>query len=259
MKVLRKAGILLCLVLAVMACMEGMPGNRAYAAAPAISAKNIMIGQGGTAVLKVNNANGSVKWSSGKKSVAAVSQNGRIKAKKKGTAVITAETGGKKLKCNVTVSDGKQKVLVVYFSQTGTTRAAAKKVQKAAGADMIRLTTQKAYTKNYDELVDIAEKELEENARPDISTVVRNMAQYETVYIGYPIWWGAEPMAVRTFLEQHKMSGKTVVPFCTSGGSGISGSMAGIRQYAKGAAVKQGRDLTDAGQKAVTEWIRSIR
>ena len=96
------------------------------------------------------------------------------------------------------------------------------------------------------------------SARPAMATVIRNLSQYKTVYLGYPIWWGKEPKLIRTFLDQYSMKGKTVVPFCTSGSSGISGSMAGIRKGAKGAQVLAGEDLTAMSRKEVSAWVSEI-
>ena len=82
------------------------------------------------------------------------------------------------------------------------------------------------------------------------------MSSYDTVFIGYPIWWGKEPMIIRTFLESYNLKGKKIVPFCTSGGSGISGSMKGIKASAKGAKVVTGKDLTDSSAKSVKNWAK---
>ncbi|MCI8407782.1 MAG: flavodoxin [Lachnospiraceae bacterium] len=74
--------------------------------------------------------------------------------------------------------------------------------------------------------------------------------------VGFPVWWGKEPMIIRTFLESYKLKGKKIVPFCTSGGSGISGSMKGIKKAAKGAKVVKGKDLTDLSYKSVKKWAK---
>lgn len=73
---------------------------------------------------------------------------------------------------------------------------------------------------------------------------------------GYPIWWNKEPMIIRTFLESYNLKGKKIVPFCTSGGSGISGSMKGVKAAAKGAKVVKGKDLTDLSSKSVAKWAK---
>lgn len=76
------------------------------------------------------------------------------------------------------------------------------------------------------------------------------------IFIGYPIWHGKEPMIIRSFLESYNLKGKKIVPFCTSGGSGISGSMKGVKAAAKGAKVVKGKDLTDSSAKSVKSWAK---
>ncbi len=77
------------------------------------------------------------------------------------------------------------------------------------------------------------------------------------IFVGYPIWWGKEPKIIDTFLESYNLKGKKIVPFCTSGGSGISGSISGIKSSAKGAKIQSGKDLTDATDKAIKKWAKS--
>jgi len=86
------------------------------------------------------------------------------------------------------------------------------------------------------------------------ANVYKGLQRRATFY--YPIWWGKEPMIIRTFLESYDLKGKKIVPFCTSGGSGISGSMKGIRSSAKGAKVVTGKDLTDSSAKSVKNWAK---
>lgn len=225
---------------------------------PGISAKELLLTQGKTAVLKMQNFTGTVRWSSSKPKVATVTKKGTVKALKNGTAVITATVSKKKYKCNVTVASKNSKVLIAYFSMTNTTKDAADIIQDLTKGDLVRIQTKKAYTSNYDKLLETAEKELSSDARPAMATVINNIKQYDTVIIGYPIWWGKEPMAIRTFLDTYDLSGKTVVPFCTSGGSGISGSINGIKSLTKGATVLSGRDVTGDSKSAVQSWLESI-
>ena len=224
--------------------------------AVSISTKELSMAQGQTASLSIRNTGKEAKWKSSDKKVASVSKKGKVRAIKKGTAVITATVGKKKYKCNVTVSDKKTKTLIVYFSAAGTTKSAAKKIQKLTGGTLVCLQPEKAYTKNYDRLLDVAMQEQESDARPKLSTVIKNRKQYDTVILGYPIWHGKEPMIIRSFLEQNDLSGKKLIPFCTSGGSGISGSMAGIRKYAAGAEVAQGKDLSGTGSPGIKQWLK---
>lgn len=151
-----------------------------------------------------------------------------------------------------------KKVLVVYFSGTGTTKSAARKIKKATGGKLYRIKAADPYTKadlNYNNDNCRANVEQQnESVRPKIKGKVKRIRQYDVIFIGYPIWWGKEPMIIRTFLESYNLKGKKIVTFCTSGGSGISGSMKGIRAAAKGAKVVKGKDLTDLSYKSVKKW-----
>lgn len=153
-----------------------------------------------------------------------------------------------------------KKVLVVYFSATGTTKGAAKKVKKATGGTLYQIKAAKPYTSadlSYDNDDCRANTEQRDGSvRPKIKGKVKNIKKYDVIFIGYPIWWGKEPMIIRTFLESYNLKGKKIVPFCTSGGSGISGSMKGIKASAKGAKVVKGKDLTDSSAKSVAKWAK---
>lgn len=153
-----------------------------------------------------------------------------------------------------------KKVLVVYFSATGTTKDAAKKIKKAIGGKLYKINAAKKYTNadlDYSNDNCRANREQRnENSRPKIKGKIKNIRKYDVIFIGYPIWWGKEPKIVRTFLESYNLKGKKIVPFCTSGGSGISGSMKGIKAAAKGAKVVKGKDLTDSSSKSVAKWAK---
>ena len=124
------------------------------------------------------------------------------------------------------------RILIAYFSKTGTTREAAEKIQAVAGGDLFEIRTAEAYPSSYQDTVDQARRELDQNARPALASRVENINDYDIILVGYPIWWHTTPMAVNTFLESYDLSGKTIIPFCTSGGSGIEESMAGVRASA---------------------------
>lgn len=161
---------------------------------------------------------------------------------------------------NASGKSKKKNVLVVYFSATGTTEGAAEKVKKAAGGKLYRIQAEEPYT---EEDLDYANDDCRANreqkdgiSRPEIKGKVKNIQKYDIIFIGYPIWWSKEPMIIRTFLESYNLKGKKIVPFCTSGGSGISGSMKEIRESAQGANVVSGRDLTDVSAKGVKSWVK---
>ena len=153
-----------------------------------------------------------------------------------------------------------KKVLVVYFSATGTTKGAAEKVKKATGGKLYRIKAAQPYTSadlDYDNDDCRANTEQHDGTvRPEIKGKVKNIGKYDVIFLGYPIWWGKEPMIIRTFLESYHLKGKKIVPFCTSGGSGISGSMKEVKASAKGAKVVKGKDLTDLSYKSVAKWAK---
>lgn len=161
---------------------------------------------------------------------------------------------------NAAGNSTEKKVLVVYFSATGTTKNVAKKIKKATDGKLYQIKAADPYTAadldyNKDNCRANVEQE-DGKVRPEINGEVKNISQYDVIFIGYPIWWGKEPMIIRTFLESYNLEGKTIVPFCTSGGSGISGSMKGIKAAAKGANVVKGKDLTDESSKSVAKWAK---
>lgn len=161
---------------------------------------------------------------------------------------------------NAAGKEKSKKVLVAYFSATGTTKSAAKKIQKATGGKLYQIKAARRYTDadlDYSNDNCRANREQKnESARPKIKGKIKNIRKYDVIFIGYPIWWGKEPMIIRTFLESYNLKGKKIVPFCTSGGSGISGSRKGMKAAAKGAKVMKGKDLTDASSKSVEKWAK---
>ena len=153
-------------------------------------------------------------------------------------------------------------VLVVYFSHTGNTENVANFIHEAVGGDIVKLETEEPYTDNYNDLLDIAQEEQRENARPALSTKIDNIDQYDTIFLGYPIWWGDMPMAIYTFLDEYDLSGKTIAPFVTSGGSGLSGTPSNIQDGEPEANVTEGLSVRDSNsensQSAVNEWLSEI-
>lgn len=118
-----------------------------------------------------------------------------------------------------------KKVLVAYFSATGTTKKIAVSLAEAEEADLFEIVPEKPYTAedlNWQNKASRSTVEMQDlNCRPAVISKVENMDQYEVVFVGFPIWWGREPSVVDTFLEAYNFAGKTIVPFCTSGGNGI--------------------------------------
>ena len=125
------------------------------------------------------------------------------------------------------------KVLVAYFSATGNTASVAAELAKAESADCFEIKPEKPYTKeDLDYTVKDSRSNLEmadESCRPAMVGSVENIADYDVVFVGFPVWWGREPSIIDTFLEAHDLSGKKVIPFCTSGTTGVEKSVEHIK------------------------------
>ncbi len=146
------------------------------------------------------------------------------------------------------------KVLVAYFSWGGTTRKVAQAIQQKTGGDLFEIKTEKPYPTDYHATIDIGKKEKEDNVRPKLAGPLPDMKQYDVILLGYPIWWYVEPMAVKTFVEAQDLSGKTILPFATSGGSGVEGSVSDLRKTLPNAKVKDGILLNSTG--GLDGWLK---
>ena len=151
---------------------------------------------------------------------------------------------------------GNGKSLVVYFSRTGNTKAVAEQIQSLTGSDLVELKTVVPYPSSYNDCLTQAQEERANNARPELSTTINNMSEYDTVYVGYPIWCYTAPMAIFTFLESYDFTGKTVIPFCTSGSTSITESVTDIRSVCSGANVLDG--FRAGGSESVEDWLTRI-
>lgn len=156
-----------------------------------------------------------------------------------------------------------QRSLVAYFSATGTTKGVAEALAEGTGADLYEIVPAEPYTDDdLDYHDDNSRSTIEMNdpsSRPEIAGSVKNMEQYEVVFIGYPIWWGEAPRIVSTFIESYDFSGKTIVPFCTSGGSGMGSSAANLEKMTSNAEWLSGRRF-DGGSTSdeMAEWASSL-
>ena len=168
-------------------------------------------------------------------------------------------------------------VLVVYFSRTGenynvgvieegNTAKMAKIIAGQTGADLFEIVPEVPYPEDYDSVLPIATREKNEDARPAYLGDVENWDQYDTVFIGYPIWWAGMPCIMYTFLENHDFTGRTVIPFNTHEGSGQAGTQQDMEERLSGITVLQG--LAVRGSKAqndaegtgsdVADWLKNI-
>lgn len=152
--------------------------------------------------------------------------------------------------------------LIVYFSWSGNTESVANEIQAQTGADVFEIIPEEAYTDDYDTLLDIAQEEQRNDARPVIAGNVENFDQYEVIYFGFPNWWGDMPMILYTFLDEYDFSGKTIAPFVTSGGSGFSNTISTIESMEPDATVVDGLSLGSSAAanpgSDVTQWLSSL-
>ena len=153
-------------------------------------------------------------------------------------------------------------VLIAYFSWSGNTEQVAQIIQQETGGDLFEIAPATAYTDDYNELLDIAQQEQSDNARPELAGQVENWEQYDTVFVGYPNWWSDAPMAVYTFVEAYGWDGKTLIPFNTSASGGFGRSLSGLEESASGSTILEGisfteRTLGDA-QSEVTAWLDGL-
>lgn len=185
---------------------------------------------------------------------------------------------------NLTVTDGS--TLVVYFSMPettdpnnmtteednsvvvingevlGNTQYMAYVIQENTGANIFRIEPETPYPTDHDTLVDLAADEQEKNARPAIKDKIENFDQYDTIFVGYPNWWGDMPMILYSFFDEYDFSGKTIIPFNTHGGSGFSGTINSIKELEPKAQVQDGlsisRNSIQDAEQEIIDWVLSL-
>ena len=155
------------------------------------------------------------------------------------------------------------KTLVAYFSASGVTAKVAANLAKAIGAELYEIAPEIPYTKadlNWMDKKSRSTVEMEDrSSRPAIGTRVENMEQYDTVFVGFPIWWYREPSIIDTIMEAYDFSGKTIVPFATSGGSGLGDSYKNMKALASSATVKDGKKFSpNASEASLKEWAEQF-
>lgn len=186
-----------------------------------------------------------------------------------------------------TTSNGDSKILVAYFSVPetdnpnnmtreeensaivvngevlGNTQYAAMLISEKTGGDIYRIEPKTPYTTDHEKLVDQAKEEQNDNARPEIKDKVENFDDYDVIFVGYPNWWGDMPMILYTFLESYDFSGKTVVPFNTHGGSGLSSTVRTITNKLSNAKVEKNaitisRNNMEQASNEIDKWLKDI-
>ena len=196
---------------------------------------------------------------------------GGAPAKSAGSSAPKAEAPAKK-----EAAPAGKRALVVYFSRAdenynvgyiekGNTKILAEMIAEATGADMFEIKPAKPYPKEYTPATEIAKKEKNEKARPEIVGTMPDVSKYGVIFLGYPIWWGDLPMPCYTFFDKVKLAGKTVAPFCTHEGSGLSGTDRYIADTTKAKTTEAlemkgttAQKNQDEAKKEVLAWLKKI-
>lgn len=165
--------------------------------------------------------------------------------------------------------------IIVYYSRpgnnyvngdivnlkVGNTRVVAEKIQKLTGVDLFSIDPVKPYPEDYRQCTEVVKKELDSNAHPAYKGDVKNWDEYDTIYLGYPNWWGTMPMVVLSFLEKHNLTGKTILPFCTHEGSAMGNSEADLKKSCPKATIKKGLAVKGStvanADKSISQWIKN--
>ena len=155
-------------------------------------------------------------------------------------------------------------VLVVYFSATGTTKGVAERIASVTNADIYEILAAEPYTDadlNYNDRNSRSTKEQnDKDIRPEIGSEDISLEGYKTIYLGFPIWWGEEPRILDTFVEKYDFEGITVIPFCTSGGSGIGRSGSNMEALAKSGTWLSGKRFSGkVSEQELLEWIKGLK
>ena len=155
------------------------------------------------------------------------------------------------------------KSLVAYFSASGVTKKVATKLASAIGADIFEIVPKELYTSadlNWMDKKSRSSVEMNDrNCRPEIASKVDDMSKYDTVYVGFPVWWYREPSIIDTFMEAYDFTGKKVITFCTSGGSGLGDSAKNMQALATGAKVIDGKKFSSGVSEAdLKKWADSL-
>ena len=155
------------------------------------------------------------------------------------------------------------KSLVAYFSTSGVTKKLAETLAKATGGDLFEIVPEVPYTEadlNWQDPESRSSLEMKDkSSRPEVAQKLEEIGAYDRIYVGFPIWWYTAPTIINTFLEQYDLSGKTVIPFATSGMSQIGKSAEDLRPSAKGAVVLEGKRFSSsASQAELKKWAESL-
>lgn len=159
------------------------------------------------------------------------------------------------------VNQNKEKILIAYFSYSGNTERLAGLIQENIGGEMFKIETVNDYPNDYMQTKEVAKKEQEENARPQLKNHIENIENYDKIFIGYPIWFETMPMAILTFIEENNLEEKDIIPFCTHEGSGITQSEEEIKKLLPNSNILKGIDIlgnnveSNINQANILNWL----
>lgn len=175
-------------------------------------------------------------------------------------AVLTLMMTG--MKMNAQKPAEMKRALVAYFSWSGNTKVVAGQIAELTGGELFEIKTVENYPEEYRPCTEVAKKEKNENARPQLKGKVAGMEQYDVVFVGFPNWWGTAPMAIWTFLEGYDWQGKTVVPFCTHGGGGEQNCFSDFAKHVGKTKTKKGfianGGRVNGARPKVEKWLHEI-
>ena len=156
-----------------------------------------------------------------------------------------------------------KRALIIYYSRTGNTEALARMIQARTGADLLRLDVKEPYAESYGAMTNIAREERASGKRREIKTTIPDLSAYDTIWLGSPYWWGGYSVPMLTFLKDHPLDGKRVLPFCTSGSSSPDGAWADLRKLAPKAKIEEGfwvpDDDVSSSREELLAWVRKHR
>ena len=152
-------------------------------------------------------------------------------------------------------------ILIAYFSWGGNTRGIAEEIEEQTGADLFEITLVRPYSDDYNTVLDEAQRDQNEQARPELSSHVQNMEDYDVIILGYPNWWASIPMPIASFLEEYEFEGKTILPFCSHGGGRFGQSLTAIAKLAPESKMGEALSIHYSGDSTlegdISEWLRT--
>lgn len=160
---------------------------------------------------------------------------------------------------------GQGNTLIVYFSHSGNTRYMAGQIHERIAGDTLEVKTVNIYSEDYDTVVEQAKQEQNRNARPKLSMTVPDLSAYDTIFVGYPNWWGTMPMALFTFFEENDLSGKTLIPFSTHEGSDFGRSVTDMKRFCPksrfldGLAIRGRSVRGNSTRQEIEQWLVDLK